>query len=174
MAWAGLTCTTNFKPVTVPGGFTDANLPAGDKPYNISNINGNLYVTYMGSAGVVNVFDVDGKLTKRLATGGTLHNPWGVALAPANFGPFSNDVLVGNFNFGDSATGSGVISAFDPTSGQFMGLLKDTEGNPIWIDGLWTLAFGNGGKGGATNVLYFTAGIQSQKHGLFGSIAVAS
>ena len=66
------------------------------------------------------------------------------------------------------------ISAFDPTSGRFMGLLEDTEGNPIWIDGLWALAFGNGGSGGAKNVLYFTAGIQNQKHGLFGSIAVAS
>jgi uncharacterized protein (TIGR03118 family) len=163
----------NFKPVTVPGGFADPNLPAGAKPYNISNINGNLYVTYMGASSAVNVFDVDGKLTKRLATGGTLHNPWGIALAPANFGPFSNAVLVGNFNFGNTASGPGVISAFDPTSGQFLGLLKDTEGNPIWIDGLWALAFGNGGKGGAPSVLYFTAGIEAQKHGLFGSIAVA-
>lgn len=162
-----------FKPVTLPGGFADPNLPTGDTPYNISNINGSLQVTYKGSAGVVNVFDVDGKLTKRLATGGTLHNPWGIALAPANFGPFSNDVLVGNFNFGDPTTGPGTISAFDPTSGQFMGLLKDTEGNPIWIDGLWSLAFGNGGKGGATSALYFTAGIQNQKHGLFGSLTVA-
>jgi uncharacterized protein (TIGR03118 family) len=163
----------NFKPVTVPGGFADSSLPTGDLPHNISNINGSLYVTYAGPTGVVDVFDGDGKLTKRLATGGTLHDPWGIALAPANFGPFSNAVLVGNFNLGDPSLGPGVISAFDPSTGQFLGLLKDTEGNPIWIDGLWALAFGNGGKGGATNVLYFTAGIQAQKHGLFGSIAVA-
>jgi uncharacterized protein (TIGR03118 family) len=164
----------NFKPVTVPGGFTDSSLPTGDKPHNIANLGGSLYVTYEGPTGVVDVYDTDGKLTKRLATGGTLHNPWGVALAPANFGPFSNAILVGNFNFGNPASGPGTISGFDPTTGQFLGLLKDTEGNPIWIDGLWALAFGNGGSGGAKNVLYFTAGIQDQKHGLFGSIAVAS
>jgi uncharacterized protein (TIGR03118 family) len=163
----------SFKPVTVPGGFADPNLPAGDKPYNISNINGSLYVTYFGPTGVVNVFDVDGNLTKRLATGGTLHNPWGITLAPSNFGAFSNAVLVGNFNFGNPASAPGVVSAFDPTSGQFLGLLEDAEGNPIWIDGLWTLMFGNGGSGGAKNVLYFTAGIQGQKHGLFGSISAS-
>jgi uncharacterized protein (TIGR03118 family) len=164
---------TSYKPVTVPGAFADPNLPAGDKPYNISNINGSLYVTYMGPTGVVNVFDVDGNLTKRLATGGTLHNPWGIALAPGAFGAFSNAVLVGNFNSGTPVLGPGVISAFDPTSGQFLGLLPDAEGNPIWIDGLWALMFGNGGSGGAKNVLYFTAGIQGQKHGLFGSITAS-
>jgi uncharacterized protein (TIGR03118 family) len=161
----------NFKSISVPGGFADPNLPDGDKPYNISSINGSLYVTYAGPTGVVNVFDLDGKLTMRLATGGTLRNPWGIALAPANFGAFSNAVLVGNFNFGNPASGPGVISAFDPTSGQFLGLLDDAEGNPIWIDGLWALMFGNGGTGGAKNVLYFSAGIQGQKHGLFGSIS---
>jgi len=92
-------------------------------------------------------------------------------LAPANFGAFGNAVLVGNFNFGDPASGPGTFSAFDPVSGQFLGLLRSSEGNPIWIDGLWSLAFGNGGKGGATNTLYFTAGIQNEKHGLFGSIS---
>jgi uncharacterized protein (TIGR03118 family) len=163
----------NFKPFTVPGGFADSSLPAGDKPYNIQNIGGSLYVTYIGSAGAVDVFDVDGKLVNRLEPAGVLRNPWGIALAPANFGPFSNAVLVGNFNFGNPASGPGVIGAFDPVSGKFLGLLRDTEGNPIWIDGLWALMFGNGGKGGATNALYFTAGIQNQKHGLFGSLTVA-
>jgi uncharacterized protein (TIGR03118 family) len=164
---------SGFNPVTVPGGFADPNLPADDKPYNVSNINGDLYVTYTGSTAAVDVFDVDGTMLRRLATGGTLHNPWGIALAPGNFGAFSNAVLVGNFNFGNPALGTGVISAFDPTSGQFMGLLDDAEGNPIWIDGLWTLMFGNGGTGGAKNVLYFSAGIQGQKHGLFGSISAS-
>jgi uncharacterized protein (TIGR03118 family) len=163
----------NFKPVTVPGAFADSSLPNGDKPYNVTNINGSLYVTYKGPTPVVDVFDTDGNISKRLATGGSLLNPWGVALAPADFGPFSNAVLVGNFNFGNPASGPGVISAFDPGSGQFLGLLRDTEGNPIWIDGLWAIAFGNGAKGGAKNALYFTAGIQNEKHGLFGSLTVA-
>src|SRR5262249_927746 len=162
----------NFKAASVPGGFTDPNLPAGVRPYNITNIDGSLYVTYTGPTGVVDLFDPDGNLTRRLATGGTLHNPWGIALAPGDFGPFSSGVVVGNFNFGNPANGPGTISAFDPTTGQFLGLLKDTEGNPIRIDGLWSLMFGNGASGGAKNALYFTAGIQNEKHGLFGAITV--
>jgi len=164
----------NFKATSVPGGFTDPNLPAGAKPFNISNINGSLYVTYQGPTGVVDVFDPDGKLTRRLATGGTLLNPWGIALAPGDFGAFSNAVLVGNFNFGNPSNGPGTISAFDPTTGQFLGQLEDTKGKPIAIDGLWSLMFGNGGSGGAKNALYFTAGIQNEKHGLFGALTVVN
>src|SRR5262249_41929544 len=103
-------------------------------------------------------------------TGGTLLNPWGVAVAPNNFGKFSNAVLIGNFNFGNPAVGPGRISAFD-TGGNFLGLLQDTKGAPLSIDGLWTLTFGNGNNGGASNVLSFTAGIQGQAHGLFGRLA---
>jgi uncharacterized protein (TIGR03118 family) len=163
----------NFKPFAAPGGFTDTSLPAGSRPYNIQAIGSSLYVTYMGGGGAVDVFDPDGKLLNRLQAAGVLRNPWGVTQAPADFGPFSNAILVGNFNFGNPASNPGTIAAFDPVSGSFLGLLKDTEGNPIWIDGLWALGFGNDAKGGMKNVLYFTAGIQNQKHGLFGSIAVA-
>src|SRR5262249_55991026 len=105
----------SFKAASVPGGFTDPNLPAGDRPYNITNIDGSLYVTYTGPTGVVDLFDPDGNLTRRLATGGTLHNPWGIALALWDFGPFSNAVLVGNFNFGTPPTGPGPLTAPPPT-----------------------------------------------------------
>ena len=162
---------SNFAQVSVPGGFVDASLPAGNLPFNVVNIGGNLYVTYSGAAGVVNVFDTNGNFIKRFATGGTLLNPWGIALAPADFGKFSNALLIGNFNFGSPAGGPGRISAFDATSGAFLGLLEDTTGAPLSIDGLWSLTFGNGQKGGAANVLYFSAGIQNQAHGIFGRLA---
>jgi uncharacterized protein (TIGR03118 family) len=163
----------HFAPATLPGSFTDPNLPAGDRPYNISNLGGSLYATYIGPTPVVNVFDVNGNFTRRLATGGTLRNPWGTTLAPADFGAFSNAVLVGNFNFGNPTSGPGTISAFAADTGQFLGMMKDPNGNAISIDGLWTLLFGNGGNGGAKNVLYFSAGIQNQMHGLLGSLSPA-
>ena len=162
---------STFTQVTVPGGFVDAGLPAGNLPFNVVNIGGSLYVTYSGSAGVVNVFDTDGNFQRRFATGGTLLNPWGIALAPADFGKFSNALLIGNFNFGNPAAGPGRISAFDPDTRAFLGLLEDTTGAPLSIDGLWSLTFGNGKQGGASNVLYFTAGIQNQSHGIFGRLA---
>ncbi|HEY6930173.1 MAG TPA: TIGR03118 family protein [Thermoanaerobaculia bacterium] len=160
----------NFTKVTVPGGFTDPNLPAGDLPFDVVNIGGDLYVTYSGPVGAVNVFDTDGNLMSRFATGGTLLNPWGIAVAPADFGEFSSAVLVGNFNFGNPSNGPGSISAFDST-GTFLGLLKDENGVNLSIDGLWSLRFGNGVKGGIKNVLYFSAGIEGQTHGLFGALA---
>ena len=161
----------NFVQVSIPGAFLDPSLPAGDKPFNIAAIGGSLYVTYSGPVGVVNVFNTDGIIMKRFATGGTLLSPWGITMAPADFGKFSNDLLIGNFNSGDPAVGPGNISAFDPATGTFLGLLTDPASTPISIDGLWTLKFGNGGNGGINNVLYFSAGIQRQAHGLFGSLA---
>ena len=161
----------NFVQVSVPGGFVDTGLPAGNLPFNVVNIGGSLYVTYSGAAGVVNVFDTDGNFIRRFATGGTLLNPWGIAVAPADFGKFSNALLIGNFNFGNPGAGPGRISAFDPSTRAFLGLLEDTTGTPLSIDGLWTLTFGNGQQGGAANVLYFTAGIQNQAHGIFGRLA---
>jgi uncharacterized protein (TIGR03118 family) len=160
-----------FTQVSVPGPFTDPSLPAGSQPFNVVNIGGSLYVTYSGPTGVVNVFDTDGNFVKRFATGGTLLNPWGIAVAPAGFGKFSNALLIGSFNFGDRANGPGSISAFDPATGNFLGLLEDTSGAAISIDGLWSLVFGNGHSGGISNVLYFTAGVENQMHGLFGSLA---
>jgi uncharacterized protein (TIGR03118 family) len=136
------------------------------------NIGNRLYVTYSGPTGVVDIvdiFDTEGHFMNRFGTGGTLPNPWGVAMAPANFGEFSNAWLVGSFNFGDPAKGPGHISAFD-SKGNFLGLLEDTSGAPISVDGLWTLTFGNDQGAGSSSVLYFTAGIQNQHHGLFGSL----
>ena len=108
-------------------------------------------------------------------SGGTLtsplNSPWGIALAPSNFGQFSGDLLIGNF-------GDGTINAFDPTTGAFLGTLEDASGHPIVIEGLWGLLFGNGGSGGAMNELFFTAGIPRlggtdiEAHGLFGALTV--
>jgi uncharacterized protein (TIGR03118 family) len=112
------------------------------------------------------VFDTSGHLLQRLIKGNHLSAPWGIALAPANFGTFSNSLIVGNF-------GNGQIQAFDPTGGTFLGQLKDENGKPITIDSLWGITFGNGGSGGDRNALYFAAGPDDETHGLFGSLRVA-
>jgi len=168
----------NFVQISLPGSFHDPALPTGDEPFNVVNIEGKLFVTYQGPMGVVNIFDTDGHFMKRFATGGTLHNPWGIALAPPKFGKFSNALLIGNFNNSPAGfNGPGNISAFDPVGGEFRGLLDDTSGKPVTIDGLWSLKFGNGHNGGIPNVLYFSAGIGSapgvaiETHGLFGSFS---
>ena len=112
----------------------------------------------------MDVFDLQGTLlTHLVAAGGALDAPWGVALAPANFGKFSNMLLVGNF-------GDGKINAFDPATGKFLGQLQDLDGEPIQVDGLWALRFGNGGQGGDPNTLYFTAGPNDEADGLLGTI----
>jgi uncharacterized protein (TIGR03118 family) len=157
-------------PTTVP----DADTP-GFAPFGIQNIDGQLYVTFAMQdherqdvvkglgAGFVDVFDLDGRFIQTFASGGTLDAPWGIALAPANFGQLSNDLLVGNF-------GDGRINAFDPATGAFLGQMLRRDGTPLAIEGLWGLAFGNGGLAGRKNDLLFTAGIQGQSHGLFGRI----
>ena len=163
---------SNFKLVR---SFTDHRLPQSYAPFGIQNIGGNLYVTFakQDSAkhddvagpghGFVDVFDTNGHLIRRLISRGSLNSPWGLALAPNDFGQFSNDLLVGNF-------GDGHINAFDPDTGAFRGQLRDQNGNPIVIDGLWSLQFGNGAAAGPTNTLFFTAGIDGEAHGLFGKI----
>ena len=170
---------SQFKPVTMPAGsFVDPKVPAGLAPFNIWNIGGKLYVAYAKQdankkfdvAGVgngyVSVFDSTGKLLQSLVAGGTgsvLNSPWGLAMAPATFGKFANMLLVGNF-------GDGMINAYDPTTGAFQGTLQDASGNNIVLPGLWSLYVGNGGSGGDSNAVYFTAGPGGQKHGLLGSI----
>jgi len=148
-------------------------------PFGIQNIGGNLYVTYAlqdvahhddvsGPAhGFVDIFDTNGNLIQRLVSHGRLNSPWGLALAPADFGRFSNDLLVGNF-------GDGRINAIDPKNGAFLGQLSEQPGNPITIDDLWGLAFGNGASAGGTNELFFTAGINDEADGLFGKITSVS
>ncbi|HEV3339063.1 MAG TPA: TIGR03118 family protein, partial [Pirellulales bacterium] len=175
-----------FHPVTLgAGAFTDPSLPAGYAPFNIANIGGQLYVTYalQNSAkhddvagfghGFVDIYDTSGTLVKRLITGipgnasSPMNSPWGLAIAPANFGDFSGDLLVGNF-------GNGKINAFDPNNGTFKGTLSDAAGNPIVIDGLWDLQFGNASSAGNTNTLFFTAGINGEQDGLLGAIVSAA
>jgi uncharacterized protein (TIGR03118 family) len=171
----------NWAPVTLPAGaFTDSQVPQGFGPYNVQNLNGKLYVTYAmqdankrngvpgAGAGHVAVFDTSGKLLSHLISGGPLNAPWGLVIAGPNFGAYSNDLLVGNF-------GNGIINAFDPTSGAFLGPILNARGTPFVNIGLWALIMGNGGNGGDANALYFAAGISGptgavQSHGLFGSI----
>ncbi|BCS55411.1 TIGR03118 family protein [Geobacter sp. SVR] len=173
---------SNFAPVTLSGApFTvpsSAGHPAGYSPFNIANIGGKLYVTYAllntttllddvsgPGHGFVEVFNPDGTFVMSLRTGSWLNSPWGVAQAPGNFGQFSNTILVGNF-------GSGQIAAFNPTSGQFEGLLNSAANTPIVIDGLWGIGFGNGGTAGPTNTLFFAAGPNDESNGLFGTLTV--
>jgi len=166
---------THFTPASLAGSFTDPSLPAGFAPFGIANLGGQLYVTYAkqnaekhddvaGPAnGFVDIFDTNGNLIRRLVTRGRLNSPWGLAFAPADFGQFSNDLLVGNF-------GDGRINVVDPSTGDFLGQLRDRDNTAITIDGLWGLAFGNGANAGPTNTLFFTAGIDDEAHGLFGSL----
>lgn len=165
---------TNY---ALAGTFTDALLPTNYAPFGIQNLSGRLYVTFAeqmlpdnhddlpgAGHGYVDVFDTGGNLVERFAGQGALNSPWGIAMAPLGFGPFSGDVLIGNF-------GDGVINAFDPTTGEWLGSLADTNGNPVVISGLWGIAFGNGKSGGSTHTLYFTAGLNGERDGLFGSLA---
>jgi len=161
---------------TLSGSFVDPTLPSGYAPFNIQNLGGQLYVTYAkqdaqahdeiagAGNGYVSVFDLNGNFVRRLASGGALDAPWGVAIAPAGFGAFGGDLLIGNF-------GDGTINAYNLATGAWIDTLRGFGGAPLEIDGLWGLAFGNGGSGGRTDTLYFTAGIDDEAHGLFGSIA---
>lgn len=171
-----------FAPAALPGNFTDPNLPAGYAPFGIQNIGGKLFVTYAlqdatgeddvagPGHGFVDVFDTNGNFIERFASDSTLNSPWGLALAPSDFGKFSNDLLVGNF-------GDGTVNAFDPVTLKALGQLDNPDGSPLRIEGLWSLQFGAGNaNSGAANHLYFTAGIpgpgEIEDHGLFGFIAV--
>ena len=170
-----------FHPVS--GGFTDAHLPPGYAPFGIQQLGGTIYVTYAlqdaakhddvagEGHGFVNAFDTGGHLLRRVASRGRLDSPWGLALAPADFGDVSGDLLVGNF-------GDGHINAFDlhRRHGKVnrQGQLEAADGRPIVIDGLWALAFGNGATAGPTNVLFFTAGPFGEAHGLFGKLVVSA
>jgi uncharacterized protein (TIGR03118 family) len=149
------------------GSFSDSKL-TGLAVYNVQNINGKLYVTFTdgfpGKKGAVDIFDTTGKLIKTLTKDAHLKGPWGVTLAPKNFGPASNALLVGNL-------GDGRINAFNAKTGKFMTQLKSTTGKVISIDDLWALAFGQGGgKNGKSNQLFFTAGPNDYANGLFGVI----
>ncbi|HLO35273.1 MAG TPA: TIGR03118 family protein [Candidatus Deferrimicrobium sp.] len=167
-----------FQPASLAGDFTDPNLPAGYAPFGIQNIGGEIFVAYAKQnadgdeelhgegLGVVDVFGTDGTFHGRVATFGDLNAPWGLAKAPAGFGKFSGDLLVGNF-------GDGRIHAFRWTADdgwEAHGVIKGVDHRPISIDGLWGIGFGNGAAAGPTNTLYFASGPDDETHGLFGSI----
>lgn len=170
-----------FQKIAVPGGFLDPQLPAGYAPFGIQavQLNGTtaIVVTYAqhtpdapdedvkgAGLGLVNVFDVNGTLVRNLVgPGAQLNAPWGVALAPASFGPLANTLLIGNF-------GDGTIQAFDPLSGTFVDTVKDASGQPIVIDGIWGITFGNDAFGQPAGALFFAAGIAAEAAGLYGRI----
>ena len=168
----------SFTKVTVTGGFIDPTLPAGYAPFGIQAIGGSIYVTFAkqdaaahddvsgAGLGIVDVFDATGNFVKRLVdVGGVLNAPWGIALAPGDFGPFSGALLVGNF-------GDGKIHAFNASTGALLGTLSNAGGAPIAIDGLWGIAFGNGINNQPTNTLFFTGGPSNETHGVYGRIDV--
>jgi uncharacterized protein (TIGR03118 family) len=174
---------TSFSPVDLPGtddepAFADREVPPGFAPFNVQEVDGSLYVTYARQNaakhddfdapgfGFVDKFTPAGKLLQRLERGPWLNAPWGVVLAPANFGFFSGHLLIGN-------AGSGQIAVYDVESGHFDGLLRDANGHALQNDRLWALQFGNGNASGPSNWLFFTAGISDETHGLFGFFAPA-
>jgi len=163
-----------FAPVALAGPFTDPNLPAGYAPFGIQVIGQQVFVTYavqdtakhdpvaaLGN-GIVSIFDMDGNFVRRFATGGMLNAPWGVTQASADFGPFSNDILIGN-------AGDGIINAFDPDTGNFVGQITDGGGNVIRDLTLHALAFRSDGFGNP-NTLYVAVGIGNGLFGVFGAI----
>jgi uncharacterized protein (TIGR03118 family) len=171
---------STFHKVTFSGGFTDSTLPANFAPFGIQALQAGgqtvIYVTYAqrestgddnangAGLGLINVFDTAGTLLKHLVPkGGALNAPWGVALAPANFGTLSNMVLIGNF-------GDGVINAYNPDSGAFVDSIKNAAGQPIANPGLWGMSFGNGARNQPATTLYFAAGIANEVDGLYGRI----
>jgi uncharacterized protein (TIGR03118 family) len=166
-----------FTKVSLDGDFTDPELPPGYAPFNIVNIDGDLFVTYAQQNGekhddvagrghgFVDVFDTDGHLIRRFESRGLLNSPWGVARASFAFGPFSGKILVGNF-------GDGRINVFN-NDGTFVDQLEDAHGKPLVIDGLWTLTLG-GGSHSSPDTLYFSAGPDGETNGLFGTITLAA
>jgi uncharacterized protein (TIGR03118 family) len=168
---------STFAPVSVAGAFTDPTLPSGFVPFNVQDIGGKVYVTYAPTglpaqraatpgAGFVSVYDENGSFLQRLVSGSQLAAPWGMALAPAGWGIFGGDLLVGNFSFASS-----VINAFDPLTGTFQGSIPINVGAANTPGGLWGLMFGSGaGSGGDANTLYFLDGINGETAGLFGAV----
>jgi uncharacterized protein (TIGR03118 family) len=169
------TYDTQFAPLNALNTFVDPRLPPGFAPFGMQVIGNQLFVTFAlqdadkqnpvpgAGNGIVSVFDLQGNFVRRMATAGTLNAPWGITQASANFGPFSNDILIGN-------TGDGTVSAFDPNTGNFLGQIKDGAGNLIVNDGLHALAF-RSDRFGDPDTLYFTAGIGNGQDGLFGAIS---
>lgn len=181
---------TNFQPVGLPHGAFEAgnngdhdgdadhdteHIPHGFAPFNVQNIGGSLFVTYAKQDaarhddvagegnGYVEIFTPSGAHIGHLEHGPWLNSPWGAVWTPRDFGRFSNTILVGNF-------GSGWIAAFNGFTYKFIGFLKNPDDSILTIDGLWSLAFGNGAAAGPSTTLFFTAGTDHESHGLFGTL----
>ncbi len=162
-----------FTKTTLDGHFTDPEIPAGYAPFNIANVDGDLFVTYAKQDaqkhddvagpghGFVDVFDTEGHLIRRFESRGRLNSPWGIARASFAFGPYSGKILIGNF-------GDGRINVFN-NDGTLVDQLEDAHGRPLVIDGLWTLTLG-GGRNSSPDTLYFTAGPNHESNGVFGTI----
>ena len=176
---------TNFRHGTVDvfnsqwqqvNSLTDGDLPAGYAPFNVQALKGDLFVSYAQQDafkhddvagqghGYIDEFSLSGKLVARVASNGPLDSPWGMAIAPKDFGKFAGDLLVGNF-------GDGTIDAYNLNNDKFVGKLDGVDGKPIVIGDLWALTPGNGGSAGSTGEIYFTSGVQAESSGLFGAIA---
>lgn len=174
---------SDFSPVTSGFNFYDSAIPAGYAPYNVQNIpnssgTAQIYVTYAqpsataqrvaigAGLGYVAVFNWDGTLISTLVSQGNLNAPWGVAIAPSNFGPMSGALLIGNF-------GDGAINAYNATTGASMGPLMLSSGKQLFVPGLWSIVFGNGVNNQPTNTLFFTGGPDTQTAGVYGRIDLA-
>jgi uncharacterized protein (TIGR03118 family) len=175
---------STFKSTKLSGSFSDPNLPAAFSPFSVHVLNNQVYVAYAlrtssapyhtvdgPGTGVVDIYDTSGNLVARAVTQGNLNSPWGVALAPANFGVFGGSLLIGNF-------GNGLIDAYDPKTFNYRGQLTDGTGKPLSYPSLWELlpgatAVGNttSVSGGDPNTVYFTAGLAGEAHGLFAAIS---
>lgn len=165
----------NFKQVN---SFTDPNVPQGFAPFNVQVLDNHLFVTFAlqndtkhddvagPGNGFVDEFDLNGNMQQRVASGGALDSPWGLAIAPSGFGKVANDLLVGNF-------GDGTINVFDPKTDDFLGKLVDGKGAPVTIQDLWALVPGDGANAADPNKIFFTAGLQNEQHGLFGTLAAS-
>src|SRR5262249_36873363 len=153
---------------------------AGLVPFNVQSINGEIYVTYAPAGranqiaatpgqGAIAVFNESGVLLRTMTsaqiTAAGLAAPWGITLAPASFGPFGGDLLVGNFSFDHSS-----ITALDPITLALLGSIVIDVGSGNTAGGLWFLGFGQAGNNGSPNTLYFTDGINGERDGLFGAI----
>jgi uncharacterized protein (TIGR03118 family) len=172
-----------FVPATPLGAFADPQLPGNYAPFNIAPVGAGtspataarLVVTFAVqdaakhddvagmSHGIVDTFDLSGQSGQRLIQHGQLNSPWGVVVAPASFGAFAGSLLIGNF-------GNGAINAYNATTGEFIDKIRDSHGQAILIDRLWSLRIGNGGNGGKANTVYFTAGPNDEQDGLFGTL----
>jgi uncharacterized protein (TIGR03118 family) len=149
--------------------FTDPSLPAGFAPFGIQDINGQVYVAFAatdgGKGGYIDIFEENGTFVKTLSKGSPLNQPWGIALAPSNFGTLSSTLLISNNN------NTGNINGFSPTTGAFIGALVGENGKAIHINQIWGIEFGGGSSSnGNTNQLFYTAGPKNNLDGIFGVI----